>query len=68
MCKLRDFIRAIEKIGVVLGKIHDLHEVFNHYDKEGSGYLDYKKFSFEIFYSNEKLTTKQLISTSKTTE
>lgn len=54
LCNLRDFIRTIEKIGVVLGKIHDVQEVFSYYDSEGTGNLDYKKFSVNIFKKEEK--------------
>jgi Ca2+-binding EF-hand superfamily protein len=51
---LRDFIKTIEKIGVVLGKIHDVTDVFNYYDKETTGSIDYKKFSNLLFSQEEQ--------------
>lgn len=53
LASLRDFIKTSEKIGVVLGKIHDITDVFNYYDSEGSGYIDYKKFSNKVFSHEE---------------
>lgn len=48
-CNLRDFIKTIEKIGVVLPKVHDMQIVFDFYDQEKNGKIDYKKLSQEIF-------------------
>jgi len=46
---LRDFIKTIEKIGVVLPKVHDIQLVFDFYDFDKKGRIDYKKFSQDIF-------------------
>jgi Ca2+-binding EF-hand superfamily protein len=46
---LREFIKTMDKVGVVLGKVHDIETIFNYYDKENLGSLDYKKFISELF-------------------
>ena len=51
-CNLQNFMRANEKIGVVMNKVSDLQEIFNFFDKEKSGVIDYKKFCKEIFNLN----------------
>ena len=51
-CNLQNFMRANEKIGVVMNKVNDLQEIFNYFDKEKSGVIDYKKFCKEIFNLN----------------
>lgn len=58
LATLRDFIKTIEKIGVVLAKIHDISEVFNYYDQEGTGSIDYKKFASHIFSQDFKTIRK----------
>jgi Ca2+-binding EF-hand superfamily protein len=58
MASLRDFIKTIEKIGVVMGKIHDVSEVFNHYDSDANGSIDYKKFAVTLFSQEEKRNNK----------
>lgn len=60
-CKFRDFIKTLDKIGVVLGKIVDNQNVFNHYDTERTGYIDYKKFAFNLFNSNTNAKKKILL-------
>jgi Ca2+-binding EF-hand superfamily protein len=46
---LREFIKTMDKVGVVLGKVHDIETIFNYYDNESLGSLDYKKFISELF-------------------
>ncbi len=53
-CNLRDFIKTIEKIGVVLPRVHDIQLVFDFYDNEKNGRIDYKKLSQDIFDSSKK--------------
>ena len=48
-CNLRTFIKTHERLGVVLSKIKDIEEIFNHYDHDGSGRINYKQFCSEIF-------------------
>ena len=48
-CNLRNFIKTHERIGVVLSKIKDIEEVFNHFDINHTGIINYKKFCHEIF-------------------
>ena len=68
-CKFGDFVRVLERIGVILGKIIDIQNVFNHYDTEKTGFIDYKKFSYDLFYSKPEqnkttsITTLQIITT-----
>ena len=49
LASLRDFIKTVEKIGVVLGKVQDNQEVFNYYDVDNTGFIDYKKFAHNLF-------------------
>ena len=53
---LRDFIKAVEKIGLVLMKVNEIQDVFNYYDTDRSGFIDYKKFSYQLF--NRKLESR----------
>ena len=48
-CNLRTFIKTHERLGVVLSKIKDIEEVFNYYDHDCSGRINYKQFCSEIF-------------------
>ena len=48
-CNLRDFMRTMEKVGVVMNRVTDLQDIFNYYDEEQSGVIDYKTFCKEIF-------------------
>ena len=48
-CNLRDFMRTMEKVGVVMNKVTDLQDIFNYFDEEQSGVIDYKTFCKEIF-------------------
>jgi len=50
-CKFGDFVRVLERIGVILGKIINIQNVFNYYDTEKTGFIDYKKFSYDLFNS-----------------
>lgn len=54
MCSLRDWIKTIEKIGVVLGKVQDIQHVFNYFEDEGTGSLDYKRFAQRVFTKQTK--------------
>lgn len=51
-CNFRDWVKTIEKIGIVFNKISDTQFVFNYYDKDKSGYIDYKSFSNDLFKIN----------------
>ena len=46
---LRDFIRANEKIGVVLSNISEFQDIFNYFDTENTGVINYRKFCKNIF-------------------
>ncbi|OMJ86586.1 hypothetical protein SteCoe_11872 [Stentor coeruleus] len=54
-----EWARAIEKIGVVVESTSDLEEIFDGYDKDKSGYLDYKEFAASIF-GDESRAARQL--------
>ena len=53
-CNLRDFMRTMEKVGVVMSKVTDLQDIFNYFDEEQSGVIDYKAFCKEIFQMESK--------------
>lgn len=44
-CEPEEFQKAIEKIGVAINSKKDLQMLFQYYDTDGSGSLDYKEFS-----------------------
>lgn len=44
VCELAEFSKVLEKIGVVLQSQKEAQQIFNHYDKDRSGVLEYKEF------------------------
>jgi Ca2+-binding EF-hand superfamily protein len=42
---LHEWVKAIEKIGIVVNKENDLEYLFEYYDTLGAGKIDYKKFA-----------------------
>jgi len=44
-----EFAKAVEKIGIMIPTRQDLDTLFNLYDKDGSGALDYKELASEVF-------------------
>lgn len=48
-CTKRDFLNVVNKIGVFGASDKQLEELFEIYDLDGNGYLDYKEFS-QILY------------------
>jgi hypothetical protein len=46
-------MKTLEKIGVTLAKAHDHQAVFNYYDRNDQGYIDYKQFA-KYLYSKDK--------------
>jgi hypothetical protein len=51
-------MKSIEKIGVLINKAQDMQYIFNHYDKEDKGYINYKQFAKNIF-NKENLKKKE---------
>ena len=49
VASLRDWMKAMEKVGVVLSKAYDMEEVFKYYDLDKQGVIDYKRFSADLF-------------------
>ena len=47
-CEPDEFAKALEKIGVAIPSKKDLQMLFNYYDTDGSGSLDYKEFTVII--------------------
>jgi Ca2+-binding EF-hand superfamily protein len=47
-CQPDEFAKALEKIGVLINSKRDLDMLFQYYDTDGSGALDYKEFSVMI--------------------
>jgi Ca2+-binding EF-hand superfamily protein len=44
-CEPHEFSKALEKIGIVVGNKKDIETLFNYYDSDKSGSLDYKEFT-----------------------
>jgi Ca2+-binding EF-hand superfamily protein len=44
-CEPEEFTKALEKIGLQLPSKAEVTKLFNHYDSDGSGSLDYKEFT-----------------------
>ena len=54
MCSMDEFLKAIMKIGITGFSEENLRELFNQYDVDKSGELDYKEF-VGILYSNNSI-------------
>jgi hypothetical protein len=52
LCGPREWIKTLEKLGVVLAKASDIQSLFNYYDREDEGFINYKQFAHNI-YSKE---------------
>jgi len=44
-----EFAKAVEKIGIMIPTKQDLNALFNLYDTDGSGGIDYKEFASNMF-------------------
>ena len=55
ICTLREWIKTIEKIGVIFPKVHDNQQIFLNYDLDNTGIINYKEFAAK-FCSNNKIT------------
>ena len=53
-CNIKDFIKANEKIGVVLGHIQDFQDIFNYFDTDKIGVINYRQFCKTIFNMKEQ--------------
>ena len=60
-CNLRSFIKTHERLGVVLSKLKDIEEIFNHFDHDCSGRINYKQFCNEIFYPHQQHQQQQSV-------
>jgi Ca2+-binding EF-hand superfamily protein len=56
-CAIRDFIKTVEKIGVIIPKTNDLQRLFSHYDSENKGSINYKQLSNSLFSNKPKSTS-----------
>jgi len=54
-----DFLRTVEKIGLYYAP-HELEPLFNEYDSDQNGHLDYKEFSAIIFGNRDTLKGQQI--------
>ena len=52
-CNLTNFIKSMERLGVILPRISDIESIFNYYSNN-SGVLNYKDFSRLIYDKNNK--------------
>jgi len=59
LASVRDWIKAMDKVGVVLSRTHDMEEVFKYYDVEKQGVINYKKFAVDLF-SNKKVKRQEI--------
>ena len=50
---MNEWFKAIEKVGVILPSVENLKALFEIYDVNGNGELDYKEFAHTI-YSSKK--------------
>ena len=53
MCEPEAVAKALEKIGAANPSKKDLQQVFQYYDTDGSGALDYKEFTAIIVDNNK---------------
>jgi Ca2+-binding EF-hand superfamily protein len=53
---LSEWLRAVEKIGIVVDDISELEGLFTSYDKDQSGSLDYKEFSSSLFGEDSRIS------------
>ena len=60
-CNLRNFIKSHERLGVVLSKIKDIEEIFNEFDVNKTGIINYKTFAHNIFTPEHKEQTPETI-------
>lgn len=54
-----EFIKTVEKIGVVVSSAEELEALFNFYDADQSGSLDYHEFA-SIVFGNQSATTRRM--------
>lgn len=54
---LQEFIKVIEKIGVIVQSVEEVEAIFNVYDADHSGALDYNEFA-AILFGNKSATTR----------
>jgi calcyphosin len=59
-----EWVRAVEKIGVVVEDNVELERLFDVYDTDHSGSLDYKEFSASLFGEDSRITKQLLAKTS----
>ena len=55
LTNLQNFIKTNEKLGVSLSQMSDLAKIFNYFDKQKKGVINYKEFSNNIFKLKNKL-------------
>lgn len=48
ICGLRDWIKALEKLGVQFHKASEIQEIFSNYENDKKGLIDYKAFAKQI--------------------
>lgn len=51
-----EWLRAVEKMGIVMDDTSNLEELFDAYDTDKSGSLDYKEFSSSLFGEESRIT------------
>ncbi len=46
---LNEWFKAIEKVGVIVPSLDDLKDLFNYYDSDHNGRLDYKEYAAILY-------------------
>ncbi len=46
---LNEWLKAVERVGVIVPSVSDLKDLFNYYDTNHDGRLDYKEFATVLF-------------------
>jgi Ca2+-binding EF-hand superfamily protein len=61
-----EFVKAIEKIGIIVENTQILQQIFQHYDTDRSGTLDYREFVAAIFGQDSTLARRRASSKQET--
>lgn len=59
-CAIRDWIKTVEKIGVIIPKTNDLQRIFSYYDSENKGLINYKQFANSLFSNKTSSNTSNI--------
>ena len=49
LCNFQNFIKTNERLGLVFKRTNEIEKIFNYFDSDNDGYINYKKFANDIF-------------------